>query len=176
MAELGASRNSLTSRIDWVAAVWAGVIAGAVFLVLEMLMVEMFLGMSMWGPPRMIAAIAMGEGVLPPPETFDAGIVIMAMVVHFALSILFAIVLALIVQRMGFGAALAIGALYGLALYLVNFYGFTAIFPWFAMARNWVSITAHIIFGAVAAWAYVMIRDRRAVASPAGRMHGAATG
>jgi uncharacterized membrane protein YagU involved in acid resistance len=100
----------------------------------------------------------------------------MAMVVHFPLSILYAIILGFVVQRMGIGAAVGIGAAYGLALYLVNFYGFTAIFPWFAMARNWVSITAHIIFGAVAAWAYVMIRERRAGASPAGRMQGAAIG
>jgi hypothetical protein len=28
-------------------------------------------GDSPWGPPRMIAAIVMGEGVLPPPATFD---------------------------------------------------------------------------------------------------------
>lgn len=52
--------------IRWSAAVWAGVIAGAVFLVLEMVMVPMFLDGSPWGPPRMIAAMAMGEEVLPP--------------------------------------------------------------------------------------------------------------
>lgn len=51
--------------------------------------------------------------------------------------------------------ALAVGAGYGLALYLVNFYLFTAVFPWFAMARNWVSVFAHIVFGLVAAWVYL---------------------
>jgi hypothetical protein len=46
--------------------------AAVPLLVVEMAMVELVLGMSMWGPPRMIAAIVRGKGVLPPPETFDA--------------------------------------------------------------------------------------------------------
>ena len=40
-------------------------------------------------------------------------------------------------------------ALVGLALYVVGFYGFTAIFPWFAMARNMITIVSHIAFGMV---------------------------
>jgi hypothetical protein len=34
----------------------------------------------------MIAAIALGEGVLPPPATYGATAVIVAMVIHFVLS------------------------------------------------------------------------------------------
>jgi hypothetical protein len=52
------------------------------------------------------------------------------------------------------GLALGIGVLAGFVIYLINFYGFTAAFPWFAMAQNWVSITGHLLFGLVAAWAY----------------------
>lgn len=156
MAEIAVTEKR-GAAVDWRAAVWAGVISGAVFMVLEMMMVPLFLGDSMWAPPRMIAAIVMGEGVLPPPATFDFGILMVAMAVHFVLSVLFALVLALLIARLGFGAALAVGAGYGLALYLINFYGFTAIFPWFAMARNWVSIFAHLVFGLIAAWAYKRI-------------------
>ncbi|MDQ3007384.1 MAG: hypothetical protein M3R47_18615, partial [Chloroflexota bacterium] len=50
--------------------------------------------------------------------------------------------------------AILIGAVFGLILYFINFYGLTAIFPWFAMARNWISIFAHIMFGLIAAAAY----------------------
>ncbi|MGQ0816323.1 MAG: hypothetical protein ACT4O1_17990 [Gemmatimonadota bacterium] len=141
------------------AAIWAGLISGAVFMVVEMLMVQMFLGMSMWGPPRMIAAIVMGKGVLPPPETFDLAIVMVAMLVHFPLSVVFALPLAWIVSRLQLGAATGVGAAYGLALYLVNFYLMTAFFPWFGMARNWVSITAHILFGLIAAVAYKKLQE-----------------
>jgi lipid-binding SYLF domain-containing protein len=51
------------------------------------------------------------------------------------------------------GASLK-GAVFGLVLYLVNFYGFTTAFPWFAMARGPITIITHIIFGVAAAWAY----------------------
>ncbi|MGI8401887.1 MAG: sodium:proline symporter [Gemmatimonadaceae bacterium] len=102
----------------------------------------------------MIAAIVMGKDVLPPPATFDFGILMAAMAVHFPLSIVFTLILAWIVARFEMGVALFIGAGFGLILYLVNFYGFTAIFPWFAMARNWITIFTHIMFGVIAAAAY----------------------
>lgn len=108
----------------------------------------------MWGPPRMIAAIVLGESALPPPATFSAGIVAIAMLVHFALSIVYTLIASLLIYRWSSGAAVSVGLLYGLALYVVNFYGFTEVFPWFAMARNWVSIFAHLVFGVVTAWSY----------------------
>jgi hypothetical protein len=148
-------------RIDRSAAVWAGVISGVAFMILEMVLVAVFLGMSPWAPPRMIAAIVMGKSVLPmpgQPATFSAGVMMAAIVVHFTLSIFYAIVLAWIIRRQRGGRAALTGAAFGLALYLINFYGFTAIFPWFAMARDWVSILSHILFGVVAAWAYVRLR------------------
>jgi uncharacterized membrane protein YagU involved in acid resistance len=149
------TNNVVRETINWKAAILAGLIAGAIFMMLEMIMVPLFLpDGSPWGPPRMIAAIGMGKDVLPPPATFALMPLMVAMVIHFILSIIFAIILAFIVSRFGLGIAVLIGAIFGLLLYLVNFYGFTAIFPWFAMARNWVSIFSHIVFGAVAAWAY----------------------
>jgi hypothetical protein len=157
MADIATGQKSHRAHapgVDWSAAVWAGVVSGAVFMMLEMIMVPLFMDGSPWGPPRMIAAIVMGDGVLPPPASFDLTILMVAMVVHFVLSVVFAMVLALLIARLGAGPALAVGAGFGLALYLVNFYGMTAIFPWFAMARNWVSIFAHAMFGVIAAWWY----------------------
>lgn len=144
--------------INWKAGIWAGIIAGIIFLILEMAMVPIFLDGSPWGPPRMIAAIVLGEGVLPPPATFDFAIVLVAIVLHMILSVIYALIIGYIIRKMSFGMALSIGALIGLALYLVNFFLMTGIFPWFEMARNWVSIFAHLIFGLSAAWAYVKLR------------------
>jgi hypothetical protein len=140
--------------INWKAAIGSGLVAGLVFLVLEMMMVALVLGESPWGPPRMIAAIVLGKGVLPPPATFDFGIVIVAMIVHFILAIVYALIFAFAAQRLTTGVAVAAGGAFGLILYLVNFYGFTAVFPWFAMARNWVSVFAHTVFGLVLGWTY----------------------
>jgi len=155
---------------DWRAAAGAGLIASVVFLVLEMVMVPVFLGGNAWDPPRMMAAILLGEGVLPmpgqSPAPLDARILIAALTVHIGLSVLYALLLSAVVTRVPRSAALAVGIAFGLMLYVVNFYGFTALFPWFAMARNWVSIVAHAVFGLAAAWAYGILA-RHPVARPA---------
>ena len=159
--------SNVTARqsIDWSSAIWSGIIAGAVFMMLEMVMVPMFMGGSPWGPPRMIAAIGMGKAVLPPPDTFALVPMMVAMAIHFMLAIVLAVVLALFVNRMEIGMAALAGAVFGLVVYLINFYGLTAFFPWFEMARNWVSIFAHVMFGAVSALAYKWLQKSRVVAA-----------
>lgn len=155
--------KALTMRTDvhWRAAVYAGIIAAIAFALLEMIFVPLIYGASPWAPLRMIAAIAMGRDVLPPPGTFDLSVVTVAAIVHLILSIIYAFILALIVTSTGKALAIVIGGVFGLSLYLINFYGFTALFPWFAEARNTVSLLSHIIFGLVLAWAY------KALARPA---------
>lgn len=160
--ELGGSPG-LRAHTNWKSAAWAGVIGGVVFLVMEMLLVWLAMGESPWGPPRMIAAIAMGQEVLPPPATFDFVIVLVALLIHFALSVGYGLLLGWIVHRMGMGVALLTGAVFGLiAVYLVNFHLIAPmLFPWFTMAQNWVSVLSHLVFGLVVAGAYVAYRDRQ---------------
>lgn len=157
--------HGVHGHIDWKSGVWAGLIAGAVFLVLEMFMVWAFMGESPWAPPRMIAAMVLGKDVLPPegaPATFSFGIVTTAMLIHFALAIVYGLIGAALLNRFGYGGALAFGALFGLALYVINFYPIASVaFPWFAMARNWISIFAHIMFGAILGVAYIALRKPR---------------
>ena len=144
------------TKLDIKAAIWAGIIAGVVFMMLEMVLVATVGGGSPWGPPRMIAAIGMGKDVLPPPATFDLGVMIVAMAIHFVLAILLGMILGLIVSRwkLGLMASIGVGAIFGLAVYLVNFYGFTALFPWFAMARTPITLLTHVMFGTVLGWSY----------------------
>ena len=150
------------------AAVWAGLIAGVVFMMLEMLLVGTIGGGSPWGPPRMIAAIGMGKDVLPPPASFDLSILIVAMLIHFALAIVLGIVFALIVARwnMGLITMAVAGAAFGMVVYLITFYGFTALFPWFAMARNGISLFSHAMFGLVLGWSYYVLARPRVVTAP----------
>lgn len=137
--------------LNWQAALWAGIAAGIVFMMLEMLLVHFFQPMSMWAPPRMIAAMLMGQEVLPPPDTFDGIILMVAMMIHFPLSVLFAFILAWIVSQweLGLTSAIIVGIVFGLVIYVVNFYGLTSLFPWFADARGWIAIFAHAMFGLV---------------------------
>lgn len=152
-----AAPTGITS-ISWKAAVLAGIAAGVVFLMLEMGLVTMT-GGSPWGPPRMMAAIVMGEAVLPPPATFDLLILMVSMAVHMVLSVALAVALAfgLEIARRWTGLALLIGDAFGLAVYVANFYAFTEIYPWFATARNLVTIVSHVVFGVVAAWTYLRL-------------------
>ena len=147
-------------HLDWRAGIGAGLIAGLVFLIAEMILVPLALGGSPFGPVRMIGSIALGEEVLPPPATFDLGITVLALIVHFALSAIYGVLFSLAASRVGMGGALGIGFAFGIALYFINFFGFTAIFPQFEAARNWVTFIAHGIFGLVAAAAYKPMEGR----------------
>lgn len=153
----------MTPKLDIRAAVWAGIIAGAVFMMLEMALVATLGGGSPWGPPRMIAAMVLGSDVLPPPATFDFGILMVTMTIHFVLSIVYGAILGWIVSRWhhGLAAASIVGLASGLLIYFVNFYGFTAVWPWFAMARNGISIFSHAMFGLVLGVSYRLMAERR---------------
>lgn len=146
----------MSNKLDWKAALWSGLIAGAVFMMMEMVLVANIGAGSPWGPPRMIAALLLGNGVLPPPATFDLGILIVAMMIHFPLSVVFATLLGWVVShwKLGLLGSIAGGAIYGVIIYLVNFYGFTAIFPWFAGARTPITLLSHLTFGLIMGWAY----------------------
>lgn len=168
MAEIAVARAAHARSIDWSAAVWAGVIGGIVFLMMEMILAPMFGGApSIWAPPRMIGAIGLGEGVLPPPATFAFGVVMVAMLIHFATSILSGIVAAFAIRNLSTGAAIAVGIVLALLLYVFVFYLMTPVWPWFAGARGWIGILTHIVFGATVAWWYKTRANRaeeRAVA------------
>jgi uncharacterized membrane protein YagU involved in acid resistance len=140
------------------AIVWSGIIAGMAFMMVEMILLATFTDQNIFNPVRMMAAIVMGKGVLPMAGSgFSFSVMMVAMMVHLALSIMYAGVLSLFISKTSPVSALMVGSVFGIVLYLINFYGFTSIFPWFAMARNWMSIVSHIMFGMVAAGVFVII-------------------
>ena len=153
----------MAKPFPWKAAISAGIVAGLVFMLLEMALVGTIGGQSPWGPPRMIAAIAMGDGVLPPPATFDLGIVMVAMIVHFALSMILGVIFGWAISRrpMTLTVAIIAGIILGLAVYVLGFYILTPIFPWFAMARGGISIFAHAVFGLTLGLAYYAMASRQ---------------
>lgn len=162
--DLHMQSHQLTHRLpDWRAAAIGGVLAGVVFLLLDMLATVM-MGGSAWAPTHMIAAIVMGNSALGSPAMFNIGIVVVALIVHFALAIGMGLVLGLIMAPFHFdsswGMASVVGAVFGLVVYVVNFYGMTQFFPWFAEARGWTTLIAHVIFGIVAADAYLKLERR----------------
>lgn len=110
---------------------------------------------------RLAAAIVMGPRVLPPPASFDLAVMTVASLVHVALSLAYTVLLVPFVERSPGSGALITGAAFGLVLYAVNMYGFTAIFPWFMQSRDWIAAIAHIAFGLGAAGSYRALRGRQ---------------
>lgn len=117
---------------------------------------------------RLAAALVLGPSVLPPPASFDATVMAVATVVHFALSLAYAALVAWLVDRRSPAQAAALGAAFGVVLYMVNMHGATWLFPWFAAARDWITVAAHFVFGVVAALAWIKARPRRVARSPVG--------
>lgn len=128
----------------------AGIIATAAQLVLWWL-AQMPLADTLLRDARLTAALLMGPAVLPPPSTAQWDILLVATLIHFALSVAYAVIPAYLASRLRTGPALLAGAVYGVLIYVVNLYGFTVFFPWFAVARDWVTLVTHIVFGVVLA-------------------------
>ena len=143
--------------INWRAAVYSGIAAGIVATVAQILLWWAFgdvLPGMLYRDARLAAAIVMGNGVLPPPASFDGEVMAVAALLHFVLSVIYSALLAVLIARRGLLYALLVGALYGLALFAVNMYGFTMLFPWFAETRDWITMLTHAVFGVSAAGCY----------------------
>jgi hypothetical protein len=135
----------------------AGIIAGAAATVIEILLWWIYgfaLPETLFRDTRLAAAVVLGREVLPPPSTFDGRVMLAATIVHFGISIAAAVVLSVLIARLELRAAIVAGALFGLALYVIDMYAFTALFPWFAITRDAITAATHIAFGVIAATAY----------------------
>jgi len=142
---------------NWRAMIWAGVIAGIASTLIEILLWLIFTDdfpAILYRDARLTAAMALGSSVLSPAATFDVGVMLMATLIHFMISIACAVLLALVTARLDTILAPLAGIGFGIALYVVNLYGFTAIFPWFAQTRGWITLIAHGVFGLTAILAY----------------------
>jgi hypothetical protein len=135
----------------------AGLAAGIVSTLVQVLLWAIFtdaLPGILWRDARLAAALVLGREVLMPASTFDARVILVATVVHFALSIVFAAVLAAIIGRRSMAAALITGATFGGMLYAIDLHALTAIFPWFVAARGPITLAAHVAFGVSAAFVF----------------------
>lgn len=148
-------------HIDWGAAALAGVIGGAAFVGLELILDLLLVRGAFARQVRMTAAILLGDDVLPSVSGFHMGVILAAIGVHLAFSAAYGLILAWLILRLEVAAAEVVGLGFGLALYLVNFYGFSEIFPWFREERGWASILTHLVFGGVAAIEYKAFARRR---------------
>jgi len=147
---------------DWGAAGWAALIAGTVFMFLELILLPLSKGGNAWAPVRMTAAVIWGRQILPPaPYLVDAapnsGIFFTALALHYSLSLIYLRVLSALIYKLDTKTAVLAGGFFGLILYCANFYGFSGAFPWMAAARGWATIVSNVCFGFVAAASYKLL-------------------
>lgn len=144
---------------DWAAAGVAGFAAGAVLMVLDLLWSSMFNADGPWRTSHMIAPLFLGtEPLRTTGYGFHAGVVSVALAVHYVLGTVFGLVMGAIMVQLHAddqpGRALATGGILGIALYLLNFHGLTSFFPWLAELRGGDTLAAHVVFGCVAGLLY----------------------
>jgi len=148
----------------WKAGLLAGLIAGVVELIV-LVGLAVGQGISVWVPVRMTAAIVLGQGVLPPPETFDGAAAAIALTLHFGLSAVYGVIIALLIRRLERMPALAVGVAFGIAVWVVNYFVLApSFFPWLIAQRGALSTPfLHAIFGVAAVGTYLAIaaRERR---------------
>jgi hypothetical protein len=139
------------------AAISAGIISGIIATVMQVALWWLFqepLPETLYRDARLAAAILMGAEVLPPPASLNWKVMIVATFIHFLISIGYSIILARLISRLDMPFSLFIGAIFGAFVYVVNMYGFTLIFPWFSMVRDWITFFTHIAFGISLACTY----------------------
>ena len=145
----------------------AGLLAGIAFIVFELVLAAV-LTPSVFGPLRLISAIVLGKEALPPPPVASLGTVIpVGLILHFVLSALWGVIFGAAAGLIGAlsnsrGALIVTASVFGLALWLVNFYVIAPIvFPWFGMTNPVVQFFAHTFFFGTALGLILAGRVRR---------------
>jgi hypothetical protein len=152
-------------RLDWSAVIWAGLFSGFVMLLVSILLPWIFLGDPLL-IVRIMASVMLGPAVISAQVGLPPGIYVVALVTHFGLSVLFALLISLIFHRWGIVVGFLGGAVIGAVVYFMNYYTFSLIFPWIFPYRNWMLLLAHIFFGALAGASYELFEDERIVDEP----------
>ena len=127
-----------------------GLLAGVAFALFEMV-ASWAVDDGFWMPLRMIGAIVLGDGALQPSYSLT-GAALAGAAVHMALSALYGAVFGTVVAvvaglRESRVAIVATASIYGLALWLANFYVVAQVaFGWFQDADPLVQFVAHTVF------------------------------
>lgn len=148
-----------------------GIIAGLAFAVFEMIVAAVITG-NFFAPLRMISAVVLGQQALT-PEVGLAMAAVTGVIVHMIYSIVaggvFGFIVAAVKSLHATTSALIIsGAVFGLLMWLVNFYLIApaAGWSWFPQEASqfWQGFVAHtFLYGAVLGW---YIAGRRKASSP----------
>lgn len=148
--------ESARKNVTWWAVPLAAVVAGTAFLIAYWLLAPMMLDVKPNLLLRYFASIPLGDEVLIEDTS---GNILVGLFVHYALSLLFTLVIAVVVHRWGMLVGLIGGMILGLAFYLINFYTMTLLFEWMFAIHSSALLIAHVVFGVVAGGIYEFFDD-----------------
>ena len=100
--------------VDWSAALWAGLIAGLAFLLINVLLMWLAMGAHPWLFMEYLASLVLGSEVLELPPTFSGLELACSLGIHFFLSLLYAMLIAYVIHRGGIYTGIIGGAVLGL--------------------------------------------------------------
>jgi hypothetical protein len=143
--------RSLRKNITWRAIPIAGLAGGTAFLLFDVLLTPLVHKVNGVLVLRYIASLVLGNKAV---MDGGAGVVLVGIVVHYVLSLFFALVIAVVVHRWGLRVGIIGGAILGLAFYGINLYTITLLFPWFVAINSLILLLSHVLFGMVAGGVY----------------------
>jgi hypothetical protein len=141
----------LQQHMTWRAVPVAAIAAGSVFLLVNMLAMSPILQVSPGLLLRYMASLVMGSEVLTDATALTP---VIGIIVHYALSLLFTVIITVVIHRWGMPVGIVGGGLLGLAIYGINLYTLTVFFEWFFAINNEVLLISHVLFGMTAGGVY----------------------
>ena len=155
--------------IAFAPAIVAGIVAMAVFAIVEIAFSWAMRGESPWHPLVVFGTVTLdvfmpGRHAGGGPRTIAIGCALL-----LVLGALSGVILAYIVDRVGASTAAAAGIVFGLAMFAIDLYALARTFPVLADLRDWMSALAYAIQGALAAGLYkASTHHERPLAMPKG--------
>lgn len=138
--------------VDRSAAFWAGIVSGLLFLLLYLFLMPLAVGGDASVLLQYLASIVLG------PETVLSAstplVVSTALIVHFVLAMIWAVLITIVIHRWGMIVGILLGGLLGLAIYGINFFSFILFFPWFWPLNSTLFALIHVVFGALVGGIY----------------------
>lgn len=142
---------ALRRNVTWRAIPFAGLAAGTAHLLVNLILTPVLLNVHSVVPLRYMGSVVLGESAVT-----DTGMLplVVGLVFHYLLSIVLALIIAIVVHRWGLLVGVIGGALLGLSFYAINYYTMTLLFDWMFASNSVVMVIAHVVFGAVAGGVY----------------------
>jgi len=145
--------QSSRPRVNLRAAVEAGLGAGIIFLLLELLTAALGAGTPL-GP----ASLTLREVLRVEAGPMTSGLALAVVFVHFALALITTFALAFFIHRWILRLSIVAGIVYGLLLYALNFILFALVLPGLAAEGDVFMMIGYALYGGAAAWLYAVRR------------------